>query len=126
MERYLTERQYQKHTHKQGYTQTHMNELDRIVLERKSDVATPEERRYYRDQYPVVQTNQVDDSNTVKTKEHREYKHLVQWKKGKLDQSSQNIGYRGHQGHGHLQDDLPAGIILIIAPMTTVTIISLI
>ena len=57
-----------KRTHEQGYTQTGMEEFDRRALERKKFLATPEERRYYRDQYNVVQPNQGGGSNTVKTK----------------------------------------------------------
>ena len=55
-------------TPEQGYTQTDMDEFDRVVLERKKYVATPEEWRYYKDQYTVVQPKQGGGSNTVKTK----------------------------------------------------------
>ena len=48
---------------------------------RKNYVATLEEGRYYRDQYKVVQPDQGGGSSTVKTKEHPEHKHIVQWKR---------------------------------------------
>ena len=61
-----------------------MEEFDRIALGRKSHVATPEESGYNRDQYTMVQSNQGGDSNTAKTKQHLEYKQLVQWNRENL------------------------------------------
>ena len=54
--RSLSERHHRR-THEQGYTQTDMEEFDRIVLERKNYVATREERRYCRDHSTVVLPN---------------------------------------------------------------------
>ena len=64
--------------HEQVYTQTDMDEFERIALGRKDYVGTLEERRYHRDQHNIVQPNQGGGSNTVKTKEHPEHKQHAQ------------------------------------------------
>ena len=64
-----------KRMREQGYTQTDMENVDRISLGRKNHVASPEERRSYRDPCTVVQPN-----HTVKTTNHLGDKQLVQWK----------------------------------------------
>ena len=51
-------------------------------------VATPEERRYCRDQYKVVQPNQGGDSDTVKTEEHPEYQRILQWNRENMTRQS--------------------------------------
>ena len=90
MERYFTDEQYQKRMHEKGYTQTDMEQFDRIAVERRNCVATPEERRYCRDQYSVVQqSNQGGGSNTVKPKEHLEHKELEQRKKETVTDDSE-------------------------------------
>ena len=61
-----------------------MEEFDKIALERKNYAATPQQRRFYRDQYKVVQPNQGGGRTTVKTKEHPEHKQLVLWKRENL------------------------------------------
>ena len=80
------------------YTQTDMKELDRIALKWKNFLTTPEEKRYFRDQYTVVQLNQGGGSNT----------------KRKLDQLLSTPDaeqcHRGHHGHCHLQCGLPGWI----------------
>ena len=58
VERHLIDEIYQKRTHEQRYTQTGMEYFDTTALARKNYVATPEERRYHRDQNTVVQPNQ--------------------------------------------------------------------
>ena len=57
------------------------NFFDGAALESKYYAADLEERRHYRDHYTVVQPSQGGCSNTVKTKEHPEYKQIVQWKR---------------------------------------------
>ena len=70
VERYFEDEQYQRRMQEQGYTQSDMEEFDRLALERKNNyVATPEERRYYRDQYKVAQPNQGGGSDTANTKQ---------------------------------------------------------
>ena len=65
VEHHLADEQYRKRKHEQGDTQTDMKEFDRGALEKKNYVATPKERRYYRDQYMVVPPNQRGGSNTL-------------------------------------------------------------
>ena len=88
----------QKRMQEQEYTQTDMKELDRIALKWKNFLTTPEEKRYFRDQYTVVQLNQGGGSNT----------------KRKLDQLLSTPDaeqcHRGHHGHCHLQCGLPGWI----------------
>ena len=64
--------------HEQGYTQTDMEQLDRIALGRKNHEATAEETRYYG---AVMQPHQGGGRNDVKTKEDCEHKQLVYLKK---------------------------------------------
>ena len=78
MERYLNDEQDQKCMHEQGYTQTDLEEFDRIELERKKYVATLEEMCYCRGQYTIVLPNRGGGSNTMKTEEHPEYQQLAQ------------------------------------------------
>ena len=78
VERYLNDEHRQKRMHDQTYTQTGVEEFDKIALKRKTRVATPAERRCYRNQRTVVQPNQGGGSNTVKSKEHPEHKQLAQ------------------------------------------------
>ena len=63
----------------QRYTQTDMEEFDRIALERKKYAAILEEDKHHcRDQYMVVQPKQGGGINNVRNKEHPEYLQLVQ------------------------------------------------
>ena len=56
---------------KKGFREeSDMEEFDRTASEMGENVATPEEGACYRDRHKVVQPNQGDGSNTVKTEEH--------------------------------------------------------
>ena len=60
--------------HQPGYTQTDVEVFDKVPLEREELRSYREERRYNRGQYTVEQPNQGGGNNTVKTKNHPEYK----------------------------------------------------
>ena len=80
MECLLEDEQYQMHMHKQGYTQSDMEECVRIANESRMYVAScTEQRAHCRDQHKVAQPYQGGGSDTAKTEEHPEYKHIVQW-----------------------------------------------
>ena len=78
--------QYQMRTHEQRYTQSDMEEYDRISNDKRIYVASSKERACYRDQYKVVQPHQRGGSNTAKTEAHLKHKQFVQWK-SKQDQT---------------------------------------
>ena len=58
VERYFDDEQYRMRMHEQGHTQSNMEEFDRIAGGSVNHVAAPEEKRYYKDQYTVVQPKQ--------------------------------------------------------------------
>ena len=50
VERYMEDGQYQMHMHEQGYTQSDMEEFDRVAHENRFHVTSSDERAYCRDQ----------------------------------------------------------------------------
>ena len=58
VERYFDDEQNRMRMHEQGHTQSNMEEFDRIAGGSVNHVAAPEEKRYYKDQYTVVQPKQ--------------------------------------------------------------------
>ena len=86
--RYLEDEQHQMLMHEQGYTQTDMEEFDRIAHDSREYVATPTERTHYKDQNKVVQPCQGGGSDTVKTEAHPECQQIVQWKKESMSKRS--------------------------------------
>ena len=67
-------------------------------------VASSKEQAYYGDQHKVLQPYQGGGSDTVKTKEHPEYKQIAHEKRENLTDIAYNpmlnSGHRGHHGHG--------------------------
>ena len=92
-----------------------LTECDRMANDKRNYVATSERKALL--QRPI-QGRATRSSNTRETKEHIEYKQLVQLKREHLTGHSpylqipmQNSGRRGDHGHGHFQQGPVGGII---------------
>ena len=88
VERYLEDEQHQMHMYEQGSTQSDMKEIDRVATEKEDLRRFLTERALYRDQHKVVQPYQGGGSDTVKTEEHPECEHIVQWKSENMTRQS--------------------------------------
>ena len=71
--------------------QSDMEEFDRNAKKTSMYVASSDERAYQRGQHKVVQPYQGGGSDTMKTKEHPEYKRTVQWKREDLTSESSEL-----------------------------------
>ena len=106
LERHLEDEEYQMRMHEQGYTQSDMEEFERIAIDKRDYVASSTERACHRDQYKVVQPNQGGGSDTAKTEEHFEYKQFQTIFRPEAKHWS-SWSY----GHGHSHQGLHDGIL---------------
>ena len=116
VERHLEDEKLQVGMHGLDSRNPTWKNLTKIASEKRTYVASSDERAHFRDQYKVVQPYQRRNSDTVQTEEHPEHEHIVSsGKKNKWPDNPQNRcwtnGHRGLHGHCHLHRGLHGGIL---------------
>ena len=89
VERHLEDEKLQVGMHGLDSRNPTWKNLTKIASEKRTYVASSDERAHFRDQYKVVQPYQRRNSDTVQTEEHPEHEHIVSsGKKKKMTRQS--------------------------------------
>ena len=78
VERHFDDEQHQMHMHEQEYSQSDMEEFDRLANAKWTSVARLHERAHHRSFYNIVQPCQGGCGDTIKTRQHPECTQIVQ------------------------------------------------